>query len=103
VVWVFDVKTRRGKSLALPGVQFANDVAARGNVLYVSDNRGDLLFRVEPADFLDGAEPKVTVVAQGRKLNRTASIRPRTACSSRSASWLPISRAGSTRSALPAR
>jgi sugar lactone lactonase YvrE len=69
VVWLFDLKTRRGKSLPLPGVQFANDPAVRDNALFVSDNRGDLLFRVEPADFLDDPAPKVTVVVQGKKLN----------------------------------
>ena len=61
-VWVFDTKSRKGRRLALPGVQFANDPAVRGNVLYVSDNRSDQLFRVEPADFLDTkGEPRVAV------------------------------------------
>jgi sugar lactone lactonase YvrE len=70
VVWVFDLKTRRGKKLALPGIQFANDPAVMGNVLYVSDNRADGLYRVEPADFLEmSGEPKVTRVFQGKSLN----------------------------------
>ena len=69
VVWVFDLKSRRGKSLALPGIQFANDVTVQGGALHVSDNRGDFLFRVEPADFLDAPAPKITAVLQGKKLN----------------------------------
>ena len=70
VVWVFDVTTRRGKKLALPGVQFANDVAVGGGVLYVSDNRTDQVFRVEPADFLETtAAPKITRAVQGKAMN----------------------------------
>lgn len=69
VVWVFDLQTRRGKKLELPGIRFANDVAVRGNVLYVSDNRADQLYRVEPADFLDRGDPKVTVVFSGKSIN----------------------------------
>lgn len=69
-VWVFDVKTRRGKKLALAGIQFANDPAVIGNALYVSDNRADQLYRVEPADFLEtSGEPKVTRVFQGKSIN----------------------------------
>lgn len=70
VVWVFDLKTRRGKKLALPGAKFANDPTVKANVLFVSDNRTDQLFRVEPADFLDTqAEPKVTLVFSGKSIN----------------------------------
>ena len=70
VVWVFDLQTRRGKKLALPGIQFANDPAVMGNALYVSDNRADQLYRVEPADFLEmSGEPKVTRVFQGKSVN----------------------------------
>jgi sugar lactone lactonase YvrE len=70
VVWVFDLGSRRGKSVALPGIQFANDPTVAGNALYVSDNRGDQLFRVEPADFLDTAgEPRITRVFQGKSVN----------------------------------
>jgi len=70
VVWVFDLKTRRGKKLALPGIQFANDLAVMRNALYVSDNRADQLYRVEPADFLEmSGEPKVTRVFQGKSIN----------------------------------
>ena len=70
VVWVFDLTTRRGKKLALPGAQFANDPAVSGGALYVTDNRADQLFRVEPADFLEAsAPPKVTRVFQGKAIN----------------------------------
>ena len=38
-----------------------------GKALYVSDNRADQLFRVEPADFLKSkAAPKITVVFKGK-------------------------------------
>lgn len=70
VVWVFDLKTRRGRKLALPGAQFANDPAVQGNVLFVSDNRADQVYRVEPADFLDRQDdPKVTVALSGKSVN----------------------------------
>ena len=70
VVWVFDTKTRKGRKVALTGAQFANDPAVQGKALYVSDNRADALFKVEPADFLNAkAEPKVTRVADGQKMN----------------------------------
>lgn len=63
-VWVFDLKTRKGRKLALP-LGFANDPAVFGNALYVSDNRNDELVKVEPADFLDAKAPKVTRVFKG--------------------------------------
>jgi sugar lactone lactonase YvrE len=70
VVWVFDLKTRRGKKLALPGIQFANDLAVLGKTLYITDNRGDYLYRVEPADFLElSGEPKVARVFEGKSVN----------------------------------
>jgi sugar lactone lactonase YvrE len=69
-VWIFDLKTRKGRKLELPGIKFANDPAVRGNTLYVSDNRSDQLFRVEPADFLDAkVTPKVSVVFSGKAVN----------------------------------
>ncbi|HSB62377.1 MAG TPA: hypothetical protein VLI67_11700 [Vicinamibacteria bacterium] len=69
VAWVFDLTTRQGRKVALPGVQFANDPTVNGNALYVSDNRGDQLFRVEPADFLDlKGEPRVTRVLAGKSV-----------------------------------
>ena len=69
VVWVFDLKTRRGRKAELPGMNFANDLAVKANVLYVTDNRNDLLYRVEPADFLEGGAPKVTPLASGKEMN----------------------------------
>ena len=54
----------------LPGIQFANDPTVMGDAVYVSDNRGDQLYRVEPADFLKlGGEPKVTLVFSGKSVN----------------------------------
>ena len=41
VVWVFDLKTRKGKKLEIPCITFANDPAVVGSSLYVSDNRAD--------------------------------------------------------------
>jgi sugar lactone lactonase YvrE len=70
VVWVFDLKTRKGRKLPLPGIQFANDPAVMGKALYVSDNRGDQVFRVEPADFLQmSGEPTITRLFQGKSVN----------------------------------
>ncbi len=70
VVWVFDLKTRKGRKVALPGAQFANDPAVVDGKLYVSDNVGDMLFRVEPADFLNlKGEPKVAQVFRGAGVN----------------------------------
>ena len=70
VVWIFDLKTRKGRKLELPGIKFANDPAVRGNVLYVSDNRSDQVFSVEPADFLNAkSEPKVGVVLSGKSVH----------------------------------
>jgi len=66
VVWVFDLKTKKGRKLALPGVVFANDPAVMGNALYISDNRSDQLVKVEPADFLNAKkEPSITQVFKG--------------------------------------
>ena len=69
-VWVFDLKTKKGRRLALPGAQFANDPAVAKGALYVSDNRTDQMFKVTPADFLNlKGEPKVTTVFQGAGVN----------------------------------
>ena len=69
-VWIFDTRSKRGRKIDLPGVQFANDPAVAGNVLYVSDNRSDQLFRVEPADFLEASvQPKVSVAWSKRGIN----------------------------------
>jgi hypothetical protein len=70
VVWIYDTKTRKGRKIDIPGAKFANDPAVRGNVLYVSDNRSDQLFRIEPADFLDAnVKPKVTVAVSGKAIS----------------------------------
>ena len=69
-VWVFDLKTKKGKKLDLPGITFANDATVMGDALYVSDNRSDQLVRVEPADFLETkAEPKITVLFKEKGVN----------------------------------
>jgi sugar lactone lactonase YvrE len=70
VVWIFDLKTRKGRKLAIPGITFANDPAIKGNVLYVSDNRADQLYSIEPADFLDlKSDPKIKLVFSGKSVN----------------------------------
>lgn len=69
-VWIFDTRTRKGRKLPIPGIVFANDPAVVGGALYVTDNRSDQLFKVEPADFLDAkVQPKVSVVFAGRSVN----------------------------------
>src|SRR5262249_15641662 len=58
-------KTKKGRKLALP-LGFANDPAVMDGALYVSDNRNDMLVKVEPADFLNAKrEPRVTTVYSG--------------------------------------
>jgi hypothetical protein len=70
VVWIFDLKTKKGRKLALPGVGFANDPAVMDGALYISDNRNDKLVKVEPADFLNARkEPSVTQVFAGASVN----------------------------------
>ncbi|MBI1959815.1 MAG: hypothetical protein HYS36_11405 [Candidatus Rokubacteria bacterium] len=65
MVWVFDLKNRHGRKVELPGIEFANDPAVTGDVLFVSDNRSDQLCRVDPANFLDKGAAKVTRVFLG--------------------------------------
>jgi hypothetical protein len=49
---------------------FANDPAVVGHSLYVSDNRADRVYRIEPADFLNSKEqPQVSIALAGRSLN----------------------------------
>ena len=70
VIWVFDLKTRKGRKLDLPGMGFANDPTVIGNDLYISDNRNDLLYRVSPADFLNHKDkPEIGVVFAGKGIN----------------------------------
>ena len=69
VLWVFDLKSRKGRKLELRGITFANDPAILGNSIYVSDNRADLVYRVEPADFLNSKiDPQVSIPAAGKKM-----------------------------------
>ena len=68
-VWVFDLKTKKGKKLDLPGIVFANDPTVMGNALFVSENRSDQVVRIEPADFLESkADPKITVVFKDKSV-----------------------------------
>ena len=70
VVWVFDLKTKKGRKVAIPGAKFANDPTVAGNVLYVSDNAADALYKIEPADFLNArGEPQVTTIFSGAGVN----------------------------------
>ena len=66
-VWVFNLKTQKGKKLPIPGAVFANDPAIIGNALYVSDSRADSIYKIEPADFLNAKAPKITKVLQPGK------------------------------------
>jgi len=70
-VWVFHTKTKTGKKLTIPGAQFANDVAIIGDTLYISDNRGDAIFTVTPADFLtlQDKDAKVATAANHKGVN----------------------------------
>jgi sugar lactone lactonase YvrE len=68
-VWIFDLKTRKGRKLEIPGITFANDPAVHGNSLYVSDNRADRLYRIEPADFLNTkVQPQVSIALAGKSI-----------------------------------
>lgn len=70
VVWEFDLKTKKGRKVAIPGIQFANDPAVSEGALYVSDNRADRVYKIEPADFLNAkGEPKVSVLAEAKGMN----------------------------------
>jgi sugar lactone lactonase YvrE len=69
-VWIFDTASKKSRKLAIPGITFANDPAILGDALYVSDNRADALFRIEPADFLDaGVQPQITQVWSKKDIN----------------------------------
>lgn len=60
-VWCFDLKTKKGRRLALPGAQFANDLTVSQGKLYVSDTAGGRIYLVQPADFL-ATKSKVRVM-----------------------------------------
>jgi hypothetical protein len=83
-VWIFDLRSKKAATLALRDVAFANDPAVMGNALYITDNRNDKLVKVEPADFLNAKEPKVTEVLAGRKLTARSITGAKPAASSRS-------------------
>lgn len=69
-VWQINLKTKQGKKLDLPGVVFANDPAVVGNTLYVTDNRGDKVVSVTPANFLTAkAAPKIAEIYAGKGIN----------------------------------
>jgi hypothetical protein len=69
-VWIYDTASKKGRKLPIPGIVFANDPAVVGNTLFVSDNRSDQLFQVEPADFLDaGVQPKITVAMSKKEIH----------------------------------
>jgi hypothetical protein len=69
-VWVFDTRTKKGRKLLLPGIQFANDPTIVGNTLYITDNRSDALFSVTPADYLElKDDPKVALVWKDKGIN----------------------------------
>lgn len=62
-LWLFDTVTKQYQHVMIPGITFANDVAVWNGGAYVSDNRADELYRIEPADFLaTGAAPRITKV-----------------------------------------
>jgi hypothetical protein len=68
-VWQVDLRTKQTKKVDLPGA-YANDPAVIKNVLYVSDNKYDVLYRIEPANFLKAkTEPKVEKVVTGKNIN----------------------------------
>jgi hypothetical protein len=67
-VWIFDLASKRGRKLALPGITFANDVAIWNEAVYVSDNRSDKLVKIEPTDFQSGT-PRILEVFSGVGVN----------------------------------
>ena len=66
-VWVFDLKTKKGKKLPLPGITFANDPTVIGNSLYVSDNRSDKLVKVDAGRFPQCEIAQGAVIFHGGK------------------------------------
>ena len=69
-MWIFDLRTKKQRRLAVQDAKFLNDPAVMGKALYVSDNRNDTLYKIEPADFLDAkVKPKVTTVFTGAGVN----------------------------------
>jgi hypothetical protein len=69
-VWIFDTASKKSRKLEIPGITFANDPAVFAGVLYVSDNRADALYRIEPADFLEAnVQPRITQVWSKKEIN----------------------------------
>ena len=69
-IWIFDLRTKKQRRLAVQDAKFLNDPAIMGKALYVSDNRNDTLYKIEPADFLDAkVKPNVTTVFSGAGVN----------------------------------
>jgi hypothetical protein len=65
-VWVFDLKSKKGRRLEV-GTGYANDVTVVRNVLYITDNRNDAVVRVTPANFLRAkVEPKIEKIYSGK-------------------------------------
>jgi hypothetical protein len=65
-VWVFDLKSKKGRRLEV-GTGYANDVTVLRNVLYITDNRNDAVVRVTPANFLRAkVEPKIEKIYSGK-------------------------------------
>lgn len=52
-VWAFDIAKRKGRPVALPGAEFANDLTVINDILFVSDSGRKRIYRVEPANFLN--------------------------------------------------
>jgi hypothetical protein len=68
-VWQFNIRTKKGKRLALP-IGYANDAALMDGMLYISDNQHDTIVRVAPADFLDATTaPKIDIVYTGKGIS----------------------------------
>ena len=69
-LWIFDLRSKKQRRLDVPDAKFLNDPAVMGKALYVSDNRNDLLYKIEPADFLDAkVKPRITTVLSGAGVN----------------------------------
>ena len=61
--WVFDLKTKKGHKVPLPGARFANDPVVSAGRLFVSDMGTGTIYVVEPADFIT-TTPHVSTMVQ---------------------------------------
>ena len=66
-LWVFDLDSRQGRRLELPGAVFLNDPVVAGGRLYVSDTQAHRVYQVEPADFL-ATEPAISLRLEQKDL-----------------------------------